>query len=101
MKDPAYPDTRYVTELVLPGTVNTMPDKTLHAFADHGETPTTPADITTAASQARQVFHDVTKVGIDLTEVFLALENDGVAKFVASWDELADTVADQLSRARP
>ena len=101
VKDPAYPDTRYVAELVIPGTVNTMPEQTLRAFADHGEIPTSPTITLTAAAQAQIVFDDLVRVGINLTEVFLALENEGVAKFVTSWAELTATVADQLSRAQP
>src|SRR5215218_9827663 len=79
VKDPAYDDTRYVVELVAPGTVNTMPEATLRAVADHGvirgET------VRSGYAEAQQVFDDLARVGVDLDEVFSALEADGVARF--------------------
>jgi transaldolase len=95
VKNPHYPDTLYVSELVVPHTVNTMPEKTLQAFADHG---TSDSDrVSGYAAQARQVFNDLETAGIDLTEVFLTLENDGVEKFEKSWNELQSSVRDQLA----
>jgi transaldolase len=84
-----------VRELVAADTVNTMPEKTLHAFADHGEFHGDTITGTTADSQA--VFDALTNSGIDITDTFLALENDGVTKFEKSWVELADTVQNQLN----
>jgi transaldolase len=95
VKNPDYPDTLYVSELVVPHTVNTMPEKTLHAFADHG---TSDSDrVTGYTTQAQQVFTDLETAGIDLTDVFLTLENDGVTKFETSWHELQNSVRDQLA----
>jgi len=94
VKNPDYADTMYVTELVAPNTVNTMPEKTMDAVADHGEIRGDTVSDTSAAAQ--QVFDALEGVGIDLTDVFLTLENEGVQKLEASWSELADTVQGQL-----
>lgn len=83
VKSTAYPDTMYVTELVAPDTVSTIPAPTLEAVADHGVIA---GDTMTGnAVQAQGVFDRLTAVGIDLPNVFTALEHDGVAKFAASW----------------
>jgi transaldolase len=98
VKNPDYPDTLYITELVVADTVNTMPEKTLDAFADHGEVE---GDrVTGTAAQAQEVFDALVAVGIDLTDVFLALENEGVDKFEKSWTELQESVKGQLDAAR-
>ena len=75
MKNPAYPDTMYVTELVAPNTVNTMPEKTLEALADHGVI--IGDTITGRAAEGHAVFDALEAVGIDLRGVFLALEKRG------------------------
>jgi len=94
VKNPNYPDTMYVTELVAPNTVNTMPEKTMNAVADHGEcTGDTVSDTSMAA---QQVFDALDGVGIDITDVFRTIENEGVEKFTASWAELTETVQGQL-----
>ena len=98
VKNPEYSDTMYVTELVVADTVNTMPEKTLQAFADHGETRGD--QVTGTAAQAQKVFDDLERVGIDLTSVFITLEDEGVDKFEKSWTELGDTVTGQLEGAR-
>jgi transaldolase len=86
VKNPAYPDTMYVTELIAPHTVSTIPEHTLDAVADHGVIV---ADsITGTTTHAQTVLDDVSAVGVDLEDVFVALENDGVAKFAASWRQL-------------
>jgi transaldolase len=98
VKNPDYADTLYVTELVVAGTVNTMPEKTLLAFGEHGEVH---GDrVTGTAEQAQEVFDALERVGVDLTDVFLTLENEGVEKFDKSWSELGRTVTEQLERAR-
>jgi transaldolase len=98
VKNPDYPDTLYVTELVVADTVNTMPEATLNAFADHGETE---GDrVTGTAEEARAVFDRLAAVGIDLTDVFLVLENEGVQKFEKSWSELIESVKGQLEAAK-
>ncbi|OBG68193.1 MULTISPECIES: transaldolase [unclassified Mycobacterium] len=83
VKNPAYPDTRYVTELVAPNTVSTIPEATLEAVADHGVI----AGETMAgqAVKAQEMFDQLTAVGVDLPDVFAVLEHDGVARFAASW----------------
>jgi transaldolase len=97
VKNPDYSDTLYVTELVAPNTVNTMPEKTIDAVADHGVV--TGDTITGTASAAQEVFDNLTAVGIDLTDVFLVLESEGVEKFEASWKELLDATQEQLDNA--
>jgi len=94
VKNPNYPDTMYVTELVAPNTVNTMPEKTMNAVAEHGEV--TGDTVSDTAVAAQQVFDNLDGVGIDITDVFRTIENEGVQKFTASWAELADTVQGQL-----
>jgi transaldolase len=94
VKNPDYSDTLYVTELIAPHTVNTMPEKTIDAVADHGVIT---ADTVTGTSEAAQtVFHNLEAVGIDLRDVFLALENDGVEKFEKSWEKLLQATQGQL-----
>lgn len=97
VKNPDYPDTLYVTELVAPDTVNTMPEKTLEAVADHGDV--VGDTITGTAAAAQQVFDSLEAVGIDLADVFAFLEEDGVAKFEKSWQELLDATQGQLDAA--
>jgi transaldolase len=87
----------YVTELVAPHTVNTMPEKTIDAVADHGVV--TGDTITGTASAAQEVFDSLEAVGIDLTDVFVVLEDEGVEKFEASWKELLDATQEQLDSA--
>lgn len=94
VKDPAYPDTLYVTELVVADTVNTMPEKTMEAFADHGEV--TGDTVTGRAAEAQEVFDRLAEVGIDFDDVLLVLEQEGVDKFKKSWDELVETVRGQM-----
>jgi transaldolase len=83
VKNPAYPDTMYVTGLVAPDTVSTIPEPTLEAVADHGVIRG--GNVTGKAVQAQEVFDRLTAAGIDLPNVFAALEDDGVSKFAASW----------------
>lgn len=97
VKNPAYPDTLYVTDLVSPNTVNTMPEKTLDAVADHGEI--TGDTISGKGQESQEVFDKLSAIGIDVTDVFLTLENEGVAKFEASWTELLDATGEQLRQA--
>jgi transaldolase len=99
VKNPAYPDTKYVTELVAPGVVNTMPEQTLLALADHGKVPGD--QVSGTADAAQRTFDELTEVGIDLDDVFVVLEREGVEKFDASWAELGETVAGQLAKVAP
>jgi transaldolase len=98
VKDPAYQDTRYVLDLVAPGTVNTMPEATLDAVADHGEV--TGDTVTPHYAEAHAVLDDLKTAGIDYDEVVDLLEREGVQKFEDSWAELLTSVSEQLARAR-
>lgn len=95
VKNPDYSDTLYVTELVAPNTVNTMPEKTIDAVADHGEIKGD--TVTGTAHAAQEVFDKLEALGIDLTDVFLTLENEGVEKFEKAWQELLDETQTQLN----
>jgi transaldolase len=97
-KNPDYSDTLYVTELVAPETVNTMPEKTLEAVADHGEIRGD--TITGTYDDARAVFDRLREVGVDLDDVGRVLEEQGVEKFAASWTSLIDTVEATLQASR-
>jgi transaldolase len=94
VKNPDYSDTLYVTELVAPYTVNTMPEKTMDAVADHGVI--TGDTVSGTADAAQQVFDALTAAGIDLPDVFKLLEVEGVEKFEKSWQELIDATQGQL-----
>jgi transaldolase len=93
VKNPEYSDTMYISELIAPGTVNTMPEKTRRAYADHG-TPGTPVQKT--YDEAAAVMQSIRDAGVDLDDVFRALEEEGVQKFVDSWDELTESVRSEL-----
>jgi transaldolase len=93
VKNPEYSDTMYISELIAPGTVNTMPEKTMMAYADHGS-PGTP--VQKAYDDAAAVLKAISDAGIDLDDVFRVLEVEGVQKFVDSWDELTESVRSEL-----
>jgi transaldolase len=97
VKDPAYDDTQYVVELVAPGTVNTMPEATLEAVADHGEIRGD--TVTSAYDDAQQVLDDLEKAGISYDDVVQKLEQEGVAKFEDAWNSLIESVTEQLEKA--
>ncbi|SDS03890.1 transaldolase [Corynebacterium timonense] len=94
VKNPAYPATMYVTELAGPHTVNTMPEATLDAVHElgglHGDT------LTDTAAGAQEVFDQLVSVGIDIDDVVRVLEREGVEKFVDAWQELLDSMQDNL-----
>lgn len=94
VKNPDYSDTLYVTELVGPNTVNTMPEKTLDAVAHHGEV--VGDTLSGTGPQSQVVFDNLAAVGINLADVFRHLEDDGVDKFEKSWQELLDATQGQL-----
>jgi len=97
VKNPDYSDTLYITELVAPNTVNTMPEKTMDAVADHGVI--TGDTISGTAAAAQGVFDKLEAIGIDLPDVFVVLEDEGVEKFEKSWQELLDATQVQLDAA--
>jgi transaldolase len=98
VKNPDLPDTLYVTELVVANTVNTMPEKTMQAFADHGELE---GDrVSGTKDESAQTFAQLEAVGVDLDDVWEVLESEGVDKFDKSWAELVDTVQTALDDAK-
>jgi transaldolase len=96
VKDPAYDDTRYVVELVAPGVVNTMPEPTLDAVADHGRIRGD--TVRSSYAEAHEILDSLAGVGIDYAEVVCLLETEGVEKFEASWNELIESVTDELEK---
>ncbi|MEU1756492.1 transaldolase [Micromonospora matsumotoense] len=96
-KNPDYRDVIYVEELIAPGTVNTMPESVVQAYAEHGETRGD--TVTGAYDAARKVFADLAAVGIDMDDVIATLEREGVEKFEASWGELLEGVRKSLTAA--
>ncbi len=94
VKDPLYDDTQYVVELVAPNTVNTAPEKTIDAVADHGVIRGNTIEGTYGA--ASSTFSALEAVGVDLKDVFEVLETEGVDKFVKSWEQLQETVRKSL-----
>jgi transaldolase len=96
VKNPAYPDTKYVAGLIAPGTVNTMPAATLEAFADHGQV--SGDTMTGGYDESRSFLDQLAAAGIDFDDVTEYLERDGLAKFEKSWSELGATVAAELER---
>ncbi len=98
VKDPALPDTLYVTELAVADTVNTMPEKTLEATFDHA--PVRGDAVTGAVDEAHEVLESLAAAGIDIDEVTALLEREGVDKFIVSWHELLETVRQALAAAK-
>ncbi len=96
-KNPRYRDVRYVEDLIGPDTVNTLPPATLEAFKDHGRVTRT-IDTPEALERARQTMRRLQEVGIDLEEVTLLLQRDGVKSFADSYDQLIQTL-EQRRRA--
>ena len=92
-KNPAYSDVLYVEELIAPGVVNTMPEATLRAFADHGQATRVLSESTAAAEEVLAGARDA---GIDLAAVTAQLEREGVQSFCASYDELIDRIETRL-----
>jgi len=97
VKNPQYSDTLYVTELVAEGVVNTMPEKTLQAVADHAEI--TGDTITPHEAHAAHLLAELPTFGVDLDAVTQQLEDEGVEKFIKSWEQLVETVADGLQKS--
>lgn len=96
-KNPAYPDLLYVDNLIGPDTVNTMPDATVEAFADHGRVArTVDSDVDTA----RQSLHEIEAAGVSMIDVGRTLENEGVASFQKSYDELLQVLGDKYEALR-
>ena len=94
-KNPAYPDLKYVDNLIGPDTVNTMPDQTVDAFLDHG---TVSRKIDVDFEGAQRDLDNLSSVGIDLPDVVKVLEDEGVASFTKSFDELMQVLTDKASQ---
>lgn len=96
MKNPNYPDTLYISELVVANSVNTMPESTLFAYADHGPAP---RDLVTDNySDAKKLFAELAAIGISYEELTARLEREGLQKFVESWADLEKTVSQALAK---
>jgi transaldolase len=89
-KNPEYRDVLYVEELIGPETVNTMPKETIEAFQDHGVVRLT---LEEGLDEARQLFEELAKAGVDYDDVTRVLEEEGVEKFAASFRDLLDGIA--------
>jgi transaldolase len=99
VKDKAYPDTMYVDELVVAGTVNTMPEATLKAVEDHGRIASDDVDtVTGTQEESQRVIDRLAALGISIDEVTDQLEVEGLDKFEKSWAELLDTVRTGLDQ---
>ncbi|MFI4991950.1 MAG: transaldolase [Solirubrobacterales bacterium] len=98
VKNPAYPDTMYVEELIGSDTVNTMPEETIRDFQDHGRPR---ARLESELLQARKVFDDLAEAGVDYDDVTDTLEREGVEKFAAAFDELLGALAQKRSALTP
>ncbi len=88
-KDPALPDTLYVSDLVADGVAHTMPEKAMQAYADHGELGT---PMEGRGAEGVQILDQIDAAGVDLTDVYQVLEDEGVSKFIISWGELVESV---------
>jgi transaldolase len=97
VKDPSYPDTLYVTELIAPGIVNTMPEATLHAVYDHGviEKDTIRAHY----AESQEVLDRLDRIGISYDDVIDVLEREGVEKFEDSWNQLIEAITEEFKKA--
>ena len=97
-KNPAYPDTRYVDELIGPDTVNTLPESTIAAFEDHGTLART---IDTGVEEAAEVMARLATVGVDMDDVGRKLEDEGVAGFHKSFQQLLEGLAAKARQLTP
>jgi transaldolase len=93
-KNPAYPDTIYVDELIGPDTVNTMPEETVVAYQDHGNPE---QRLEHGLDEARSLLDDLARVGVDYDDVTATLEREGVEKFAASFDDAVASLAQKLA----
>ena len=98
VKDPALPDTLYVTELVAPMLVNTMPEKTMEAVFDHGVVPEN--SITGHYAEAQAILDAIAAQGVSYDDATELLEAEGVEKFNISWAELVESVENALEAAK-
>jgi transaldolase len=97
-KDPAYSDVLYVERLIAPGVVNTMPEQTLHAFADHGDVGHA---LDTDLSEVARILAQAEEAGVDVDRITAELEREGVESFCDSYDELLGCIDSKLRRLDP
>lgn len=97
-KDPQYDDLRYVEPLIGNNTVNTLPDDTIAAFANHGSIKRDA--IEQGLEEANAFFGDLKKVGIDISFITQQLENEGIQKFTESYNKLISNLADKRLKSR-
>jgi len=97
-KNPAYPDTLYVDNLIGPNTVNTLPDATIEAFSDHG---TLARSVDADLPEAHRVWDTLPKIGVDLDDVARKLEEEGVSSFTKSFDELLSALREKATQLKP
>jgi transaldolase len=97
-KNPDYSDVRYVAQLIGPDVVNTMPDHTLHRFADHGEVDRT---LDADPSAAARTLAEAETAGVDLKSVTDELEREGVRSFCGSYSELLECIQGKLQSLSP
>ena len=95
VKDPSFGDTMYVVDLVVADTVNTMPEGTIRATADHGKLIGDTVHGTYDAS--REVFAQLEALGVSYDDVVRVLEDEGVQKFATSWAEMRDTISREMA----
>jgi transaldolase len=93
-KNPAYPDLAYVDPLIGPDTVNTLPEGTIADFLDHGTVART---VDTGVEEAQSLIDELAVAGIEMEDVALTLENEGVASFAKSFDELMQSLSDKAN----
>jgi transaldolase len=94
-KNPSYDDLMYVEPLIGPHTINTLPLKTIAAFADHGEAA---ASLGQGLDEAKQVMSDLQRAGIDMSQVTRQLLDEGIQKFIEAFNAILQTIA---ARAMP
>ena len=89
-KNPAYPDTLYVDQLIGPDTVNTLPESTIEAFREHGTIAST---IDRNVEESRRIWEELSNVGVDIAEVSRVLEDEGLRSFQSSFDDVMATLS--------
>jgi transaldolase len=99
VKNPEYRDVMYVEDLIAPGTVNTMPEGTIHDYADHGETESD--TVRPYYEDAAEVMRRLEQVGVDYDDVVQVLEDEGVDKFIVSWNQLLEQIESKLGTSTP
>ncbi|HEY7888375.1 MAG TPA: transaldolase [Steroidobacteraceae bacterium] len=96
-KDPKAPDVLYVEGLIAPYTINTMPENTLKAFADHGKVGDA---VATGGGDSEKVLAEFTKAGVDLAALAAKLQRDGADAFVTSWDSLMGVIGSKATELK-